>query len=246
MASQNAWQLSSPKTSALGCSLVHRGVTNHKTQEKQRETCVLHVAFFTLSFTIHPESHESSVASSCTKGTRGLQGAALSAVQLEMRSLGKGGWCQSQQGRGFWLPCQGVRCPQWRSDGLWHLRTNQLCAGPGGKYRVHSLSQWCLQAEGLDSTCQKSECWLYFTWMECIYLLQSCIRIFFSDSVVWITRWVSSSVIHTCWCQINFYLSTAEGRWGPFAGLGDGGNAHLQLAPEIKLLNGFLAFKLNV
>lgn len=194
------------------------------------------------AFIIHPDSHESSVAPSWTKGTRGLQRAALSAVQLEKRSLGK----RTQQGRWFWLSRQGVRCPQWQSD---------VCDTWGQNSFVLNLVASIVSVPIHSDVCRLNlGQYLPEVWMLAIFhlngvyihLLQSCMRIFFSGGVVWTTCWVSSSVIHTCWCQINFYLSTAEGRWGPFAGLGDGGNACPQLALEIQLLSGFLAFKLNV
>lgn len=61
-------------------------------------------------------------------------------------SLREAGWCQSPGDRQLWQSYRGVGCPQWWSDGLQHLRTSQLAAGPAGKHCVHSLPQRCSQA----------------------------------------------------------------------------------------------------
>lgn len=82
---------------------------------------------------------------SCTQGAVEQGGCWICCV-METWSLREAGWCQSPGDRQLWQSYQGVGCPQWWSDGLQHLRTSQLAAGPAGKHCVHSLPQRCSQA----------------------------------------------------------------------------------------------------
>lgn len=82
---------------------------------------------------------------SCTQGAVEQGGCWICCV-METWSLREAGWCQSPGDRQLWQSYGGVGCPQWWSDGLQHLRTSQLAAGPAGKHCVHSLPQRCSQA----------------------------------------------------------------------------------------------------
>lgn len=138
------------------------------------------------AFIIHPDSHESSVAPSCTKGTRGLQRAALSAVQLEMRSLGK----RTQQGRWFWLSWQGVRCPQWQSD---------VCDTWGQNSFVLNLVASIVSVPVHSDVCRLSlGQYLPEVWMLAIFHLNG------------VYIYLSSAVLHENiffrWCGANYML----------------------------------------